>query len=50
MVPYGDSKWDKLMLMLLDKASIAGSMVATFAHYDDGTAPPFEVLTPYDTG
>ena len=38
------------MLMLLDEASIAGSMVATFAHHDDGTAPPFEVSTPLETG
>ena len=43
MAPYGDDKQDELMLMLLDEASIAGSMVATFAHHDDGTVSLFEV-------
>ena len=36
--------------MLLDEASAAGSMVATFFYHDDGTAPLFEVSTPLDTG
>ena len=39
---YGDGEWDELMMILLDEAFVAGSMVAIFAHHDDGTAPPFE--------
>ena len=50
MALYGDGKQDELMLMLLDEASIAGSMVATFAHHGDGTAPLLEVSTLHETG
>ena len=47
---YGHGEWDKLTLILLDEASIVGSMVATFGHYDDGTTPSFEVSTLHETG
>ena len=47
---YGDGEWNELMLMLLDKASVADSMVAIFAHHDNGTAPLFEASSPLDTG
>ena len=50
IAPYGDGELDKQMLMLLDKASVAGSMVATFAHHNDGTTPPFEVSTLHKAG
>ena len=50
MALYWDGEWDKLMLMLLDDALVTGSMVVTFAHYDDRTAPPFEVSTLHETG
>ena len=32
------------------EASVANMIVAIFAHHDDRTAPPFEVLTPHETG
>ena len=38
------------MLMLLDEVSVASPTVATFAHHDDGTTPPFEVSTLHKTG
>ena len=38
------------MLMLLDEASVARSIVATLAHYDNWTAPPFEVSTLHEAG
>ena len=38
------------MVMLLDEASVANLMAATFAHYDDGTATPFEVSTLHEVG
>ena len=50
MALYGDDKWNELMLMLLDKAFVVGSMVATFAHHIDGTAPLFKVSDLHETG
>ena len=50
MALYQDGKCDELMIMLLNKVSIAGLMVAIFDHHDNGTVPPFEVLTPHETG
>ena len=50
VAPYEDGERDELILMILDEASIAGSIGATFTHHDDGTAPPFEVSTPLETG
>ena len=37
MALYGDGKWDKLVLMLLDEALVAGPMVVTYAHHDNRT-------------
>ena len=50
MALYGDDKWNELMLMLLYKAFVVGSMVATFAHHIDGTAPLLKVSTLLETG
>ena len=50
MAPYKENKQDELMLMLLDKVSVAGSMVVTFAHHDNRTIPPFEVSTLHELG
>ena len=41
VVPYKEGEHNKLMLMLLDEASVTRSMVATLSHFDDGVAPFF---------
>ena len=45
---YGDRVCDELMLLLLDEASVVGSMEPTFSYNNDGIAPLFIVSTPYE--
>ena len=43
---YRGGQHDETMLILLDEASITGSMVATLSHFDNSAAPQFVVSLP----
>ena len=48
MAMYMEENHDKIMMILLYKALIAGSIVAAFIHHENGTDPPFVVSPLYE--